>query len=179
MELVMKGLQWKTLLIYLDDLILFSSMFHEHINELDEVLTRLGNAGLKLKPSKCDLFRERVIFLGHLVTSEGVKPDPAKVEAVHEWPAPTNITGVRAFLGLCSYYRRFIRGFAHIASPLNSLLEAGRAFDWSDECQDAFEMLKSKLTGEELMSYPDNEGLYILDTDASNTGIGATLSQMK
>ncbi len=179
MELVMKGLQWKTLLIYLDDLILFSSTFEEHISLLDEVLTRFTKAGLKLKPSKCDLFQEQVIFLGHLVTSEGIKPDPAKVEAVHDWPTPKNVTGVRAFLGLCSYYRRFIRGFAHIAAPLNRLLEAGQVFDWNDDCQEAFEMLKSKLTGDELMCYPDNEGLYILDTDASNTGIGAVLSQMK
>ena len=179
MELVMKGLQWKTLLIYLDDVIIYSSTFDEHIKRLDEALTRLGDAGLKLKPSKCELFQESVVFLGHLVTPEGVKPDPGKVEAVHTWPIPRNVTGVRAFLGLCSYYRRFIRGFAHIAAPLNRLLEAGKVFDWNDDCQEAFETLKSKLTGDELMSYPDNEGLYILDTDASNTGIGATLSQLK
>ena len=179
MELVMKGLQWKTLLIYLDDLIVFSSTFEEHITRLDEVLTRLGEAGLKLKPSKCELFQESVIFLGYLVTPDGVKPDPQKVEAVHDWPTPKNVTGVRAFLGLCSYYRRFIKGFAHIAGPLNSLLEAGQAFEWSEECQAAFDALKAKLTGEEVMAYPADDGLFILDTDASNTGIGATLSQVQ
>ena len=179
MELVMKGLQRKTLLIYLDDVIVFSSTFEEHITRLDEVLTRLGEAGLKLKPSKCELFRESVIFLGYLVTPDGVKPDPQKVEAVHDWPTPKNVTGVRAFLGLCSYYRRFIKGFAHIAGPLNSLLEAGQAFEWSEECQAAFDALKAKLTGEEVMAYPADDGLFILDTDASNTGIGATLSQVQ
>ena len=179
MELIMKGLQWKTLLIYLDDLIIFSSTFDEHISRLDEVLTRLSNAGLKLKPSKCSLFQESVIFLGHLVTSEGVKPNPEKVTAVRDWPTPKNVTGVRAFLGLCSYYRRFIRGFAHIAGPLHRLLEAGQAFEWSDECQEAFEALKTKLIGQEVMAYPDNDGLFILDTDASDSGVGATLSQMQ
>ena len=179
MELIMKGLQWKTLLIYLDDLIVFSSTFDEHIERLDEVLTRLGNAGLKLKPSKCHLFQEKVLFLGHLVTSKGVEPDPQKVEAVRDWPTPKNVTGVRAFLGLCSYYRRFICGFAHIAGPLHRLLEAGQAFVWSVECQNAFDELKSKLIGSEVMSYPSNDGLFILDTDASDVGIGAALSQMQ
>ncbi len=179
MELIMRGLQWKTLLIYLDDLIIFSSTFDDHIARLDEVFSRLGKAGLKLKPSKCALFQEKVIFLGHLITSEGVGPDPQKVEAVRDWPTPKNITGVRSFLGLCSYYRRFICGFAHIAGPLHSLLEAGQAFVWSDECQQAFETLKSKLIGADVMSYPNDDGLFILDTDASDTGIGATLSQMQ
>ena len=179
MELVMKGLQWKTLLIYLDDLIIFSDSFDQHIERLDEVLTRLGEAGLKLKPSKCNLFQEEVVFLGHLITPEGVKPDKSKVEAVHAWPTPKNLTGVRAFLGLCSYYRRFIFQFAHIAHPLNRLLEAGQAFEWTEDCQIAFDTLKSKLTGDEVMAYPNDDGLYILDTDASNTGIGATLSQVQ
>ena len=179
MELIMSGLQWKTVLIYLDDLIIFSSTFEEHIVRLNEVLRRLGAANLKLKPSKCDLLRKEVLFLGHLVTSEGVKPNPLKVDAVQDWPVPKNLTAVRAFLGLCSYYRRFIKGFATIASPLNRLLEAGQAFDWTDECQIAFERLKATLTGDEVMSYPNNQGLFILDTDASDTGIGATLSQVQ
>ena len=178
-ELIMKGLQWKTLLIYLDDLIIFSSTFEEHIERLDEVLTRLSKAGLKLKPSKCELFQEKVIFLGHLVTPAGVEPDPEKVEAVRDWPVPKNVTGVRAFIGLCSYYRRFICGFAHIAGPLHRLLEAGRTFEWTAECQIAFDTLKSVLISAEVMSYPNNVGLFILDTDASDVGIGATLSQMQ
>ncbi len=86
MELVLKGLQWKTLLIYLDDIIILSSTFTDHVQRLDEVLTRLGNAGLKLKPSKCHLFRDEVFFLGHTITTDGVKPDPSKVSVVQNWP---------------------------------------------------------------------------------------------
>ena len=179
MELVMRGLQWKTLLIYLDDLIIYSTNFGEHISRLDEVFNRLSKAGFKLKPSKCQLFQEEVEFLGHVVTKDGVKPDMQKVKAVTEWPVPRNITDVRSFLGLCSYYRRFIIKFSTRASPLNQLLEKERPFIWTPECQRAFDDLKSALTGEEVMAYPQDDGLYILDTDASNTGIGATLSQLQ
>ena len=179
MELVLKGLQWRTLLIYLDDIIILSSTFTEHIERLDEVLRRLGNAGLKLKPSKCELFREEVLFLGHIITQDGVKPDPSKVSAVQNWPIPRNVTDVRSFLGLCSYYRRFIAKFSTIAGPLHRLLEAGQTFEWTPNCQAAFEALKAALTGNEVMSYPNKDGLFIIDTDASDTGIGATLSQLQ
>ena len=179
MELVMKGLQWKTLLVYLDDLIIFSKTFDEHLSRLDEVLHRLSRAGLKLKPSKCALFQYEVLYLGHIVTPDGVKPNPDKVRAVTEWPTPTNIGDVRSFLGLCSYYRKFIRGFATISRPLNRLLESGVQFDWNTECELAFSELKSALTCDKVMAYPCNTGTFILDTDASAFGIGATLSQIQ
>ncbi len=179
MELVLKGLQWKTLLIYLDDIICYSTSITEHLQRLDDVFTRLGQAGLKLKPSKCELFKQEVSFLGHIVTPDGVKPDLKKIEAVRDWPVPTNVKGVRSFLGFCSYYRRFIFQFAHISRPLNRLLEAGQAFNWTEECQNAFEMLKFKLTGDEIMAYPSNDGIFILDTDASDTAVGSTLSQIQ
>ena len=170
----MKGLQWKTLL-YLDDLIIFSSTFEEHIERLDEILTRLGKAELRLKPSKCELFQEKVIFLGHLVTPAGVEPDPEKVAAVRDWPVPKNVTGVRAFIGLCSYYRRFICGLAHKVGHFHRLLEAGRTFEGTAECQIAFNTLKSVPISAEVMSYPNNVGLFILDT---NRHVNATKSYL-
>ena len=97
----------------------------EHLHQLDEVFTHLGKAGLKLKPSKCSLLQEQVAFLGHLVTPDGLKPAAEKVKVIKTWPTPCNITDVRAFLGLCSCYRRFIPGFSSRASPLNDLLQAG------------------------------------------------------
>lgn len=179
MELVLRGLQWKTLLIYLDDVIIFSKTFGEHLEKLDEVFTRFRNAGLKLKPSKCELFKTEVSFLGHIVTREGIKTDPKKIETVQNWPVPRNVTDIRSFLGLCSYYRRFVPNFADIASPLHRLLEAGQCFVWDSKCQHAFETLKSFLIGSKVMSYPNDTGIFILDTDASDRGIGATLSQVQ
>ena len=179
MELAMKGLQWKTLLVYLDDLIIFSRTFDEHMTHLDEVLHRLSRAGLKLKPSKCALFQSEVIYLGHIVTTDGVKPNPEKVRAVAEWPTPTNVGAVRSFLGLCSYYRKFIQGFATISRPLIHLLASGVQFEWSTECELAFSELKSALTCDKVMAYPCYTGTFILDTDASAFGIGATLSQVQ
>ena len=179
MELIMKGLQWKTLILYLDDIIVMGSSFDEHLDRLDEVLTRLTDAGLKLKPSKCHLFRSEVAYLGHVVSESGIKPDPEKVRRVQEWPTPTSITDVRSFLGLCSYYRRFIRGFSTIAAPLNKLLEKSSRFKWDEECQASFDTLKQTLVSDHVMAYPNNDGIFILDTDASATGIGAVLSQLQ
>ncbi len=111
MEL-MRGLQWYILLIYLDDIIVHAKTFCEQLVNLDIVFTRLGEAGIKLKPSKCVLFQREVAFLGHLVTKDGIKPLLSKVKAIKEWPVLKNVTDVRSFIGFCSYYRRFIKGFA-------------------------------------------------------------------
>ena len=179
MELVMRGLQWKILLIYLDDLIIYANSFSEELDRLDTVFTRLKEAGLKLKAEKCFLFRTEVAFLGHLVSSTGIKPHPSKIETIKNWPTPKNLTELRSFLGFCSYYRRYIRGFSVRASAMNRLLEAGRPFIWSKECEHSFCDLKSSLTGKEVMAFPEDDGLFILDCDASDYGVGGALSQMQ
>ena len=179
MELVLRGMQWKILLVYLDDIIVFSSDFEQHVSNLEEVLERLSEAGLKLKPSKCEFFRKEVSFLGHVVTAAGIKTDPRKVEAVQEWAVPNTVTELRSFLGFCSYYRKFIRNFADIAGPLHRLLEAGRTFAWDSDCQKAFEKLKSRLAGDTVMAYPNDTDMFILDTDASDRAIGSALSQLQ
>jgi hypothetical protein len=179
MELIFRNLQWKTLLIYIDDLIILSPSISSHLEHLEEVFSRLKEAGLKLKPSKCNLLKTEVAFLGHIVTQEGVKTDPTKVEAIRNWPVPKNLTEIRSFLGITSYYRRFIQGYAHIAQPLNQRLEAGQVFSWNEDCQAAFEKLKEVLISDQVMAYPKSTDRYVLDTDASNTAIGATLSQIQ
>ncbi|KAL2087309.1 hypothetical protein ACEWY4_018368 [Coilia grayii] len=122
-------------------------------------------------------YRGQVQYLGHIISSDGVKADPAKVEAIRQWPVPKTQTEVRSFVGLASYYRRFVRGFAEIARPLHQLTEKGRRFKWTEVCQAAFEQLKLSLMSAPILGYPDPSKTFILDTDASDAGIGAVLSQ--
>ena len=122
MERCMGKLNLRDCLIYLDDTIIFSSTFEEHLERLQAVFERLQQHNLKLKPSKCQLFKSRATYLGHVVSEEGLETDPAKIEAVRTWPVPKSVKDVRRFLGFTGYYRRFIEGFAAIARPLNNLL---------------------------------------------------------
>ena len=110
-------------IIYLDDIIVFSRTPEEHLHRLKVVLNKLEAAGLKMKPSKCDLFKQQINYLGHVVSKEGVSTDPENIKAVTEWPQPTTMTEVRSFLGFVSYYRRFIPSFSKVAKPLNNLLQ--------------------------------------------------------
>ena len=123
MESVLAGLPWEVCLLYLDDIIVHANTFQAELERLRAVFERLRKAGLKLSPKKCHLFKRRVTFLGHVVSSGGVSTDPEKVASVCDWPTPHTPTGVRSFLGLCSYYRRFVQGFSSIASPLYRLTE--------------------------------------------------------
>jgi hypothetical protein len=143
------------------------------------VLQRFRDAGLKLKPSKCSLLQRSVGFLGHVVSGLGISVDPKKISAVVDWPTPINVKEVRGFLGLCSYYRRFVQGFGNIAAPLNTLTEKNRPFCWTDECRIAFDTLKEALTTAPVLAMPDETGQFILDTDASDLSIGAVLSQVQ
>ena len=154
------------------------STMEEHFMRLRSVLSRLRDAGLKLKPNKCYLLQRQVSFLGHVVSEAGIGTDPEKVRAVTEWPVPSNLREVRSFVGLCCYYRRFVKGFAEISSPLHAMTKKGEVFQWTDECQEAFEKLKVALTTAPVLAMPDEEGRFILDTDASNCAVGAVLSQM-
>ena len=142
------------------------------------VFARLREAGLMLKPAKCTLFREEVQFLGHLVSREGVRADPANVERVTTWPTPTTKREVQQFLSFASYYRRFIKDFAGIAKPLHCLTEEGDTFLWTDECERAFKKLCHLLTTTPLLAYLDFDRPFILDTDGSADSIGAVLSQI-
>ena len=177
MEKVLIGLHSHILIVYLDDIVIYSSSFEQGLERLELVFTRLRTANLKLKAKKCNLFKKEVIFLGHKISEKGIETDPAKVEAVQNWPTPTNVTELRSFVGLCSYYRRFIKGFAEVARPLHKLTQKNQTFVWSPDCVKAFETLKSHLTSTPILAYPDSSAKFILDTDASNESIGAVLSQ--
>ena len=179
METVLRGLQWEECLVYMDDIIVAGDSISQCLDRLENVFERLQEAGLKLKPSKCSFFRKSVQFLGHVVSENGIHTDPEKIAAVKNWPVPKTPKQVRSFLGLCSYYRRFINNFADIARPLHKLTEKTAKYEWTSSCQQAFDYLKQTLTSAPILSYPKPEGQFILDTDASQEAVGAVLSQLQ
>ena len=136
------------------------------------------HAGLRLKPAKCSLFREKVIFLGHVITRHGISTDPDKIDTVRKWSVPTSAREVQQFLGLVGYYRRYIQDFSMISTPLYQLTERGRAFEWTSECDAAFQELKQRLISASVLIFPNFNKPFLLDTDGSETGVGAVLSQL-
>ena len=179
MELVLRGLQWEKCLVYIDDVIVFGKGFDETLDNLREVLNRFKGENLKLKPKKCHLFRKSVTFLGHLVTADGIMCDPEKVEAVRDWPRPSNVNEVRSFLGLASYYHRFIPQFITVAPPLTNLTKLKVKYNWSDSCEESFSRLKQLLVSSLVLAYPNGSGKFLLDTDTGDYGIGVDLSQIQ
>ena len=179
MDTVLAGLQWSSCLVYIDDVIVLGRSFDDHLLNLRAIFEQMRKAGLKLKPSKCALCKHTVEFLGHIVSSDGVHTDPKKTEKVSKWPTPSNRQELLRFLGLTSYYRRFVRDYASIAKPLHHLTEKNVAFGWTSECQSAFENLRQKLVSTPILAFPDCSKPFLLDTDASDVGIGAVLSQVQ
>ena len=178
MDLVLVGVQWSHYLVYLDDIIVVGRSFHDHLQNLSVVLQRLKEANLRLKPAKCSFCKTQVSYLGHIVSRQGVATDVDKTSKVSSWPTPTTMSEVQKFLGLASYYRRFVKNYATIASPLHKLTERGRQFNWTSECAAAFASLKQKLINAPILAFPDFTQPFLLDTDASHSGIGAVLSQV-
>jgi len=177
MSIVLRDLLWVVCLCYLDDIIIYGRTPEELLERLRMVLDKLRDAGLKLKPSKCVLFKTEIQYLGHLVSADGVNPIPNKIQALKDWPTPHCIRDVRAFFGLASYYRRFVKGFATIAEPLTRLTRKQTRFVWTEEAQEAFDKLKQALIDATSLAFPYSELPRILDTDASDVAIGAVLSQ--
>lgn len=177
METVLKGLSYEACLVYLDDIIIVGRSFDEHLENLRKVLQKLKDVNLKLSPAKCKLFRHEVTYLGHVISAEGVRTDPEKVSAVKNWKCPNDVHQLRSFLGLCTYYRRFVKDFSYIARPLHRLTESKQKFLWTKDCEDAFNQLKEALTSAPILTYPQPDKQFILDTDASNESVGAVLSQ--
>ena len=178
-ELALSGLQWVFCLIYLDDIIIFSQSISENLSRLRCVLERLQKANLKLQPEKCCLLQRQVRFLGHVVSDKGLQPDPQNIEKVVNWPTPITVSQVRGIVALGSYYRRFIQGYSKLVKPLVQLTEKGRQFEWTENCNMAFQKLKEALTSAQIMSFPIDGGKFILDTDACDVSIGAVLSQIQ
>ncbi len=177
LELVLYGLNWKICLIYLDDVIVYGGNFYDSLDRLKIVWQRNREANLKLQPSKFCLMRDRVPFLGHYVSREGVEVHHMKTAAVQDWPTPRTVKDIRAFLGLASYYRRYIPNFTSVATPLTDLTKKDVELIWDDNCEHAFQALKKALEQPPVSAYPTRGGHFVLSTDASDTRMGAVLEQ--
>ena len=179
MDCLLHGLAYRIALAYMDDIIVFAATRIECMNRLAEVFNRIIDAGLKLKASKCTFFQEETAYLGHVITKDGVKCDPAKVEAVRHWKTPTTKRQVLEFCGFANYYNRFIKGYSETSRPLYQATRKAVDWAWTPECDAAFEKLRNQLINAPTMAYPLPEGEWILDTDASGYSIGAVLAQMQ
>jgi hypothetical protein len=163
--------------VFIDDILIYSRTMEEHDEHLRLVLQCLREHKLYGKLSKCSFYQSRIHYLGHVISGEGIAVDPAKVEAIMEWPAPTNVTEVRSFMGLAGYYRRFVEGFSRIANPITELQKKNKKFVWTEKCAEAFRRLKELLTTTPILKVPDMDVDFLVCTDASKEGLGGVLMQ--
>jgi len=176
-EIVLSGLNLITCLCYLDDVIIHSKDLNQHCERLAEVLSRFRQHNLRVKISTCTFAAPKVSYLGHVISAEGISPDPTKVEAVQNLSSPKSVKDVRSFLGLAGYYRRFVRGFATVAAPLTDLTKQDRRSDWTTECEQALQRLKTLISSAPVLKNPRFDIEFIVQRDASDVGVGAVLSQ--
>jgi hypothetical protein len=167
----------KFVVIFIDDILIYSKSKEEHATHHRIVLTRLREHKLYAKFSKCEFWLDQVPFLGHILSAEGVAMDPSKVKDILEWKLPTTVHLVRSFLGMAGYYRRFIPDFSKISKPITELLKNNVKFNWTPECNEAFEKLKKLLTMAPVLAQPDIEKSFDVYCDASGTSIGCVLMQ--
>ncbi|MES9883153.1 MAG: RNase H-like domain-containing protein [Sedimenticola sp.] len=176
---VLRGLQWTECCVYMDDIIVPSLTLDESLVRLEHVFQRLLAARLKLKPRKCAFLQKTVKVLGHVVSSEGVATDDDKIATVRDWPVPTSAKNLKSFIGLASYYKRYVQDFSKIAKPLYQLGEKGVKFKWPPAAQQAFNTLKEALISAPILGFPREGVPFILDTDCSDFAMGAVLSQIQ
>ena len=177
MNVVLSGLTGTRCFVFLDDIVIYAKSLAEHDVKIRQVFDRLRENNLKLKPDKCEFLRREVSYLGHVISEHGVLPDKTKTRVIENFPVPRNAKQLKSFLGLMSYYRRFIPRFSTIASPLHQLLKLDVPYEWTDAQERAFRSLQSRLISPPILRYPDYTRKFILTTDASNEGVGAILSQ--
>ena len=193
MEMCIGNQQYVTLLFYLDDICIFMEMADQMLDHIELVFSHLKEFNLKIKPQKSHFFQTSITFLGHILSADSVSPNPEKVAKIKDWPTPKTPKEVHSFIGLASYYRRFIPNFAKWAGPLHALIVPASfkqkirkgemkksdlpEFQWTPACQEGFNQLKKALMEAPVLAYPDYSKLFILETDTSLKGLGAVLSQ--
>ena len=182
MNYILRDVLGKKALVYLDDVIIFSDTFEEHLADIRIVFDLIRSAGLRLKRTKCQFIKESVDYLGHVISRTGIAPDPAKIDKIANYKVPTSADEVRSFLGLAGYYRRFILNFGSIVRPITAKTHkdvSKKPFTWTEIDQAAFETLRTCLTTSPILAYPNFDLEFLLFTDACDYGIGAVLSQIQ
>ena len=164
-------------MVYLDDVMVVGKSFEEHLSNLRKVFDRFQDANLKFNPEKCCLAGSEVVYLGYVVSKEGISADSRKVEAVKSFPQPDDLPSYRSFLGLASYYCRFVPDFSKLANPLYALTRKNIEFSWGQTQEEAFQNLKQLLMQTPVLAFPNFDQEFILETDASGAGLGAILAQ--
>jgi hypothetical protein len=177
MNSTLKPLLRKCALVFFDDILVYSDTWDNHLMHLDWVLQLLHQDHWQVKLSKCSFAKQKIAYLGHVISKDGVSTDPTKVEAVHSWPTPQNAKELRGFLGLAGYYRKFVKNFGVIARPLTNLLKKHTIFVWTDEHTLAFSLLKTALSSAPVLALPNFTRPFAIETDASRSGVGAVLLQ--
>lgn len=177
MTIAMSGLNYEKCLIYMDDLVCYGRNLDTHNKNLMDIFSRLRKFNLKLNPAKCEFLKKEILYLGHLVSAEGIKPDPNKVAVLQNYPEPKNAEDVKRFVAFSNYYRKFIPNFAKLCIPLNNLTRKNIQFNWNEDCKQAFLSLKKALSLPPVLQYPDfsENNTFILKTDASGIAVGSLL----
>lgn len=177
LDSVLGDLKYKFVYNYLDDVVVYSRSFQEHIEHIEQVLKRFRDAGLTVKPAKVNLARREISFLGHIISADGVKIDYDRTKAIYDFPRPKNKKDIASFIGMVNFFRKFIANFAQLAAPLNFLRRKNQKFEWGETQQASFDALKLALASAPVLAVPDFDKQFILQTDASNSGIAAVLLQ--
>ncbi|KAL5554727.1 hypothetical protein UlMin_042128 [Ulmus minor] len=177
MNRVFKEFLDKFVVIFIDDILIYSKTREDHEAHLELVLQRLKEHRLYAKFKKCEFWIEQVTFLRHVISKDCVSVDPSKVEAVSNWLRPTTVTEIRSFLGMAGYYRRFVEGFSRIAGPLTTLTRKNVRFTWTEDCEKSFQELKKRLTTAPVLAIPSGNDRFVIYSDASKMGLGAVLIQ--
>ncbi|KAL4084392.1 hypothetical protein QTP88_028215 [Uroleucon formosanum] len=177
MNNVMAGIVGIKCLVYLDDIIIYGKGLLDHNEKLRDVFERFRNHNLKIQPTKCEFLKQQCMYLGHIISENGIQPDPEKIKSVLQFPIPASVKEIKSFLGLSGYYRKFIKSYSLISKPMTNLLRKDVTFNWDTSCQEAFDKLKNILCSEPILQYPDFTKPFIVTTDASGKALGAILSQ--
>jgi hypothetical protein len=177
MNTILASLLRKCAVVFIDDILIYSKTWSEHLEHIQAVLSLLLQHQFQVKMSKCTFAKQQLCYLGHIVSSKGVATDPTKIQIIQKWPKPENVKDLRSFLGMAGYYRRFVSHFGLLAKPLTNLLKKGIMFIWTSETESAFQALKQALTQAPILALPDFSLPFTIETDASGKGIGAVLQQ--